>query len=68
MAIQPEFILVFSLVTLAVISVFGSLTIGIINSRSEKGGIKYIPLLLITSYTIYFVVSILLENSFSSMV
>ncbi len=68
MAIQPEFIFVFSLVTLAVISVFGSLTIGIINSRSEKGGIKYIPVMLIASYAIYFIVSLFLENTFKSLI
>ncbi|MFH1663708.1 MAG: type II secretion system F family protein [archaeon] len=67
MLITPEFILLFSLVTLAMISVFGSLTIGIINSRSEKGGIKYIPLMLIASYVIYFIVLAILENSFRSL-
>ncbi|MBU2476897.1 type II secretion system F family protein, partial [Candidatus Micrarchaeota archaeon] len=48
--ISPEFILLFSMITLVVISIFGSLTVGIINSRSEKGGIKYIPLMIIASY------------------
>jgi pilus assembly protein TadC len=66
--IGPEFILLFSMVTLFVISVFGSLTIGIINTRSEKGGIKYIPLMLIASYIIYFAVLFLLERSFSSLI
>lgn len=68
MAIQPEFIFLFSLITLAVISVFGSLTIGIINTKSEKGGIKYIPLMLISSYIIYFIISLVLEGSFSSLI
>lgn len=68
MAIQPEFILLFSLVTIALISFFGSLTIGIINSRSEKGGIKYIPIMLIASYIVYFIVSIILENTFKALI
>ena len=68
LAIQPEFILLFSLVTLALISFFGSLTIGIINTRSEKGGIKYIPIMLIASYAIYFIVSIILENTFKALI
>jgi len=68
MQIQPEFIFVFSLITLAVISLFGSLTIGIINTRSEKGGIKYLPAMLIASYIIYLATLFVLENSFKSLI
>jgi len=68
MSITPEFILMFSLITLVVISIFGSLTIGIINSKSEKGGIRYIPVMLIASYIVYFIVLLVLENSFGAIV
>jgi len=67
MAIQPEFIMFFSLITIVVIAIFGSFTIGIINSKSEKGGIKYIPLMIIASYIVYFITLIFLETSFSSL-
>jgi pilus assembly protein TadC len=66
--ISPEFILLFSMITLVVISIFGSLTVGIINSKSEKGGIKYIPLMIIASYAVYFAVLLLLESSFKSLI
>jgi len=68
MQIQPEFIMFFSIITLFVISVFGALTIGIINTRSEKGGIKYIPVMLIASYIFYFAVIMILENSFKTLI
>ncbi len=67
-SITADFIVMFSMITLFVISVFGSLTIGIISTRSEKGVIKNIPLMLISSYVIYFIVLTVLQSTFSSLV
>lgn len=67
-SISADFIVMFSMITLFVISVFGSFTIGIINSRTEKGGIKYIPVMLIASYILYFVVLAILKSTFKSLI
>ncbi len=67
-SIDPAFVMMFSMITLVVISIFGSLTVGIINTKTEKGGIKYIPIMIIASYVVYFAVLLLLENSFRTLI
>jgi archaellum biogenesis protein FlaJ (TadC family) len=60
MKISPDFLRVYSLLTLIITSFFGSLLIGLLQEGREKAGIKYIPILLLLNMTIYFTVRIAL--------
>jgi len=58
--ITESFIVGFSLITLAVTSVFSALAIGAMAAGSEKEGIKYIPLVLIGAIGIFFLIRVFL--------
>lgn len=53
-SIGPEFIVFYSLIVLLMTAIFSALTIGIIARGSEKGGIKYIPILLAVDFVLFF--------------
>ena len=65
--ISPEFIFMFSIIMLFFSSIFSSLTIGVINSGKEKNGVKYIPMILIISFVLFFVVRIILASFFGDL-
>lgn len=60
MKVSPDFLRIYSLLTLIISSFFGSLLIGLLQEGREKAGIKYIPMLLLLNITIYFTVRIAL--------
>ncbi len=53
LAVNPEFLRLFSFASLAVTSFFGGLVIGIIKKGREKDGVKYIPVLILLSYSVF---------------
>jgi len=65
--IAPSFILFFSSICLAMVSIFSSLTIGIINSGKEKDGIRFIPVILVISFTLFFLARAVLHTFFGGM-
>jgi archaellum biogenesis protein FlaJ (TadC family) len=60
--VSPEFIRSYCLLTLIFSSIFGSLLIGLLQEGKEKAGIKYIPLLLLINFTIYFAAKFILSS------
>lgn len=56
----------FSAASLSVTAFFGSLTIGLIQTGKEKGGIKLIPLLIATAIVVLFVGQIIIKLLFGS--
>ncbi|MEI7961248.1 MAG: type II secretion system F family protein [archaeon] len=60
--ISENFIVFFSLVDLVITSIFAAMVLGVINSGSEKAGSKYLPVLLIVSIVLFFVVRILAKT------
>jgi len=56
--ITEPFIVGFSIMALLVTAVFASLTIGAMSSGSEKHGVKYIPIMLIGSLGLFFLIRI----------
>jgi pilus assembly protein TadC len=58
---------IFSILAIAIISVFSSLIIAVIEKGTMKSGLKYIPMFLVTSLTIYFIASGILAYAFSSL-
>jgi Flp pilus assembly protein TadB len=61
-SLDPEFIKTYALVATSISSLFGSLIIGLLQEGKEKAGIKYIPILLILNYLIFFTARIFLAQ------
>lgn len=53
--ISKDFLLLFSYVNLAVLAIFGSLMIALINRGNERYGLKYIPFLLGMSWVLFYI-------------
>jgi pilus assembly protein TadC len=66
--ITPEFVGFFSVLIILVGAFFASLTIGVINSGSEKPGIKFFPLLLLVGVGVFFVVGFVLRVLFANLI
>jgi flagellar protein FlaJ len=64
--ITADELLWFASASLGVTAFFGSLSIGLIQTGKEKGGIKLIPVLLATAITILFVAHMLIKILFGS--
>lgn len=60
--ISQKFLRIYSFASLAIVSFFGSLLIGLLQGGSEKAGIKYIPLLLLLTFTIFLVSKTLIAS------
>ena len=46
--------MLYSVLALSVNSIFGGILIGVVQEGTAKGGLKYIPMLLLVSISIYF--------------
>ena len=57
----------FAVTLLSITSIFASLIIGIIRGGKEKVGYKYIPILLVCSLAIFFLVRYVLTNVFGHL-
>jgi len=62
--IKEDFIVLFSIVDLLVTSIFASMVLGVISTGSEKGGIKYFPMILIISLVLFFITRIVVGTAF----
>jgi len=65
--ITESFVVIFSLAALVITALFASFTIGAMAAGSEKEGIKYIPLMLIGSIALFFIVRIVLGGILGSL-
>jgi len=65
--ISPDFVVLFAGVSLLVTVVFAALTMGIINTGSEKNGMKYLPVLLIVAFGLFFAIRIMLATMFKQL-
>lgn len=63
--IPAEFLMNYSLVALTITSIFGGLIIGLVREGTEKAGIKFIPLLFLLSFGIYFAVKTFVASMFA---
>jgi len=61
-SIGQGFLATYSIVSLVITSIFGGILMGILKGGTEKEGIKYIPLFLVVSMTVYFIARILVGN------
>lgn len=67
LAISPDFLFFFSLAAIFITTFFASLIIGSIATGSEKGGIKYMPLLMISAFVIFFLTKAFIQTTFGSL-
>lgn len=67
-SVEPDIFQSFSLNALLVISFFASLMISIIQTGTIKGGVKYIPMLMIGSFVMYKVLMFIATNVFAGFV
>lgn len=54
-SIDPAFLVMYAIISLVVTSFFGGLVIGVIKEGSEKQGVRYVPILIGMSLTVFFV-------------
>lgn len=66
--ISFDFVLMFAIVSLFTTSIFAAMTIGVINTGSEKGGAKYLPIILLIAFSLFFIVRAALESFFANLI
>lgn len=66
--ISEGFLTLFSVCAIMITTIFGGLIIGLIGSGSERGGIKYIPILMITAFAVYFLTGAVIKSMFSTLI
>jgi flagellar protein FlaJ len=67
LSVSPDFLFLFSVGAIVITAVFGGLIIGLISSGKEKDGIRYIPILLVTSLAVYFFAGFLVNIMFGGI-
>lgn len=67
MNVKPDFLVTFALIELAITSIFGGLIIGVIKGGNEKTGIKFIPILIAISFTVFFIVRTAVSSVFPTV-
>jgi len=60
--ISPGFLVTFALLSLTISSFFGGLIIGIVKDGDAKAGIKFIPILFVLSFFVFFTVRAIVGN------
>lgn len=66
-AISSGFITTFVLVCLVTTSILGSLVLGLISKGSEREGLKFAPILLVVTISIFFLVRLLISTMLGSL-
>lgn len=66
--IDENFILVYSIVTLVISSIMGSLIIGLIARGKAKYGVKYMPALIIISLLVFLAVRAIISNILGGLI
>jgi len=64
-SIDPNFLVIYALISLVITSFFGGLVIGVIKEGSEKQGIRYVPILIGMSITVFYVTRFLAATLFA---
>jgi flagellar protein FlaJ len=65
--ISPEFVVFFAQIMLFVGGIFASLILGAISTGKEKDGVKYIPVVLIFSFGLFYLIRIVLIAAFGPL-
>jgi flagellar protein FlaJ len=68
MKISPEFMNLYSILAITVTSIFGGMLIGLVQEGSERAGLKFIPIILALSLTVFFITKIIITKTFGGMI
>ncbi len=68
MDVTPDFIYYFSLISIVITSTFSGLIVGMINTGKATSGIKYIPIFLSISLSVFFLANYAVNNLLSGMI
>ncbi len=66
--ITEAFIVSFVQITLFISCIFSSLVLGIITSGNERGGVKFIPIVMIISFSLFYITRFFVAGMFGGMV
>jgi len=66
--IEPTFLDMYSLLAMMITSVFGGLLIGLVQEGSERGGLRFIPILFLLSLGIYSASKIIVASMLGGMI
>ena len=66
-SINTAFIFRYSIISLSVSCIFGAMIIGLILKGEEKEGFKFLPIMLVIAFALYFGVSYILEYTIGGM-
>lgn len=66
-SITPDFVTMFAVIFLITSSVLGSLILGLISKGKERGGIRFIPILIVVTLAIFFLVRFAIRNMLSGL-
>jgi len=66
--VETQFLMLYMISALSVTSIFGGLIMGLIQSGTEKAGLKFIPILFGVSMTVFFLVRMFVMGVFGAMV
>ena len=61
-SISTAFVIKYALVSLTTTAIMGSFILGLISKGKEKEGVKFIPIIIIMSFTLFFVVRYLIKS------
>jgi len=61
-SVSQDFVFYFSLVFIIVMNFMAALTLGLVSKGSEKEGLRYLPIMLILSLGIFFILGRLLDG------
>ena len=60
--ITTQFTIVYTIISLITSSILSSLVLGLISKGKESAGMKYIPILIILTLTIFFITRLIIKN------
>jgi len=65
--IEPSFVMQYTITSMIVTSIMGSLVLGLIAKGKEKEGLKFIPILICITLPLFFLVKFLISNLLSGL-
>jgi len=66
--VETEFMMLYMISALSVTSIFGGLIMGLIQTGTEKAGLKYVPILFGVSMTVFFLVRMMVTSIFGTII
>ncbi len=66
-ALSVEFLFTFTIINLIITSIFSSLTIGVINAGKERNGAKFIPIIMLISFALFFTIRWIMNQFFGQL-